>query len=366
MGIGDATPDGKLEVRQTGTDDIFNLFDNTTNVFTVEDGGNVGIGATSPATKLDVAGTVQMTGFKLTTAPTAGYVLASDAAGVGTWTDPTTITTADDGDWTISGSDIYSTVAGNVGIGVSSPATPLAIMGNGGTNPVGITQNQVGGTSTMEFTTIDGGGLQASRLVLRGNGDDADIEFYSGARGAELELMHIEGSNGNVGIGTSSPATKLEVAGVIKSNQTSYQWYSGLDLVLHTSNTANANIIHYSPGASNYGRVYRTSSSGTVLTLLPLAGLPETVYGSQVNLVDVTIYYKVSSGDYINSTIIQIGELIVASDNTNRTSTTLASYTIPIGSDVTGDVTISFNTVHDGSGTGNLVDIPRIRAGTAY
>jgi hypothetical protein len=34
---------------------------------------------------LNVNGTIQTTGFKLTTAPTAGYVLTSDATGIGTW-----------------------------------------------------------------------------------------------------------------------------------------------------------------------------------------------------------------------------------------------------------------------------------------
>ena len=48
--------------------------------------GNVGIGITTGInSKLTVAGTVEATGLKLTTAPSAGYVLTSDASGVGTW-----------------------------------------------------------------------------------------------------------------------------------------------------------------------------------------------------------------------------------------------------------------------------------------
>jgi hypothetical protein len=60
---------------QTGSDIYYNL-------------GSVGIGTASPAQKLQVAGTAQMTGFKLTTSPVSGYVLTSDSSGVGTWQAP--------------------------------------------------------------------------------------------------------------------------------------------------------------------------------------------------------------------------------------------------------------------------------------
>ncbi len=45
----------------------------------------LGIGTAIPGQKLTVAGTIESTGFKLTSAPAAGSVLTSDAAGVGTW-----------------------------------------------------------------------------------------------------------------------------------------------------------------------------------------------------------------------------------------------------------------------------------------
>ena len=47
--------------------------------------GNFGIGTAAPAEKLDVAGTAQMTGFKLPTGAMSGYVLTSDGVGTGTW-----------------------------------------------------------------------------------------------------------------------------------------------------------------------------------------------------------------------------------------------------------------------------------------
>ena len=102
---------------------------------------------------------------------------------------------------------------GNVGIGTTLPSTPLAILGNGGVQPVGITQNSVGGTATMELTTQDGAGNQATRLKFGGNGNTPDAVFYSGASGAETATVHIEGTNGNVGIGTTAPAYKLDVSG---------------------------------------------------------------------------------------------------------------------------------------------------------
>jgi len=50
-----------------------------------QNGSNIGINTTSPAQKLDVAGTIKMLGFQLPTNATSGYVLTSDDSGFGTW-----------------------------------------------------------------------------------------------------------------------------------------------------------------------------------------------------------------------------------------------------------------------------------------
>lgn len=54
-------------------------------LMTIRGDGNVGIGTTSPVTKLDVNGTTKTTGFIMPTSAVNGAVLTSDVNGVGTW-----------------------------------------------------------------------------------------------------------------------------------------------------------------------------------------------------------------------------------------------------------------------------------------
>gem|GEM_PF-2388353 len=87
--------------------------------------GAVGIGTAVPAFPLDVDGDVRLTGALRDAAGeagTAGQVLQSTGTGF-QWATPSPT----DGGWTVSGSNMYSAVSGNVGIGTTAPSGKLDV-----------------------------------------------------------------------------------------------------------------------------------------------------------------------------------------------------------------------------------------------
>jgi len=142
-------------------------------------------------------------------------------------------------------------ITAQVGIETDSPNSTLDIVAPAAgqiillqsenkNHPVGIAQRKVGGAATMELTTEDGAGNQATRFLLRGNGNNTNIEFYSGASGSENLNMKIMGNTGNVGIGTSDPKSTLQVDGGIQvANDTD------------TASADKAGTIRYRANANN-------------------------------------------------------------------------------------------------------------------
>ncbi len=82
--IAASTASTLLTITQSGVGDILNLFDGATEVFTVLDGGNVGIGTSTPSQELTVAGDLRLTGRiydSTNSAGTNGYVLQTTGTG---------------------------------------------------------------------------------------------------------------------------------------------------------------------------------------------------------------------------------------------------------------------------------------------
>ena len=167
------------------------------NQFLISATGGVGIGKNDPQEQLDVDGTVQMTGIKMTTDPINGFVLTSNADGVGKWQAP-----GADGDWEIAGDDMYSAVAGNVGIGNDDPAAKLHVSGVSDLNE-------------------NGGGIllvgDAAGFSVRI--DRNEIQAYTGGKATNATLFLQNEGTGNLNVGNGTLfVSKAGRVGILTNN----------------------------------------------------------------------------------------------------------------------------------------------------
>jgi hypothetical protein len=222
---------GELVINDAGADVDFRVeSDTNANAFFLDGAtGNVGIGTSSPSTRLTVVGSNPGDN-------TSSVLISGSTSFVqdGAWEGPLTLgwtQNSNDGsirmlniELTDSGSNNESTYgiyesgadrnyfSGNVGIGTSSPSAPLHVTGSGAISRFGSTAAT---DIRVEFAynSTDVGYISAASSTL------FDVRARSGnalTLGAgNAERMRIDAS-GNVGIGTSSP----NVASIVDAQST--------------------------------------------------------------------------------------------------------------------------------------------------
>jgi len=139
--------------------------------------------------------------------------------------------------------------AGNVGIGTTSPDAPLHIVGTPASTLI-LERDSADVTAISSIILKDGSDDQ-----VRISSTDSKLLFETGASNTPRMLV---GSDGNVGIGTTSPSDKLEVEGQIRTSLGITFSDTGL-IQNNTTNlqiatvTANKDIVLSPHGSGNVG-----------------------------------------------------------------------------------------------------------------
>jgi hypothetical protein len=153
--------------------------------------GNIGIHNTNPQYPLDVSGIIQSTGI----------------INNGNYTSTGTVTATL---YNFPGSGIWN-ASGNVGIGTTVPISPLSILINDA-----LDRSKLLSTRNVSFPTY--GWDITSAETTTGN-----LYFNGVENNIVVSTITFSRTNGNVGIGTTSPASKLDVGGGVAVGAT----YSG-------------------------------------------------------------------------------------------------------------------------------------------
>ena len=145
--------------------------------------------------------------------------------------------------WDLSGSDIYNNNSGNVGIGTSSPSEALEVSGN---IVLWGDLSMNGGQITFIGDATDPSGVpswgQVKQAIIDGSGGSGGSTHWdlSGSN------VYYNNSGGNVGIGTTSPAVKLDVNGSVNITENAFVSMSATQSIISADKnlyTRNTNLI---------------------------------------------------------------------------------------------------------------------------
>ena len=293
VGIGTTSPTSKLHsVITTAGDSALKLQDDTGSVFDFQCGiagvtgdalvikdttlsydyltlrsGNVGIGVTAPTQKLHIQGAANdgVAIMGVGTTATRGF-LGLDSSNHGYLS---VVSSASGGGALVKSIGISYFNGGNVGIGLTAPASKMHIAASGNL-AIPTLASSLGTATSIAL------GNAGSTVVLAAGVSNTNVSWLQGRQdtgtGSAFDIA-LNPLGGNVGIGVTAPSAKLDIVGdgtnyALEVNNTS----TGDAIKINTANATGNNGIYWNQGAVNLFNLFSTTSNDTRLRLGNTAG----------------------------------------------------------------------------------------------
>jgi trimeric autotransporter adhesin len=315
----------------TGTVTATELLIDTDVIVTDSTNDRVGINKTSPATTLDVGGNVYFSGVLRGTSDgsaSAPSIQPGNDGDTGLFRPTANMI----GFSTLGSERMRIDSSGNVGIGTTSPNQMLELSANNDSGvanvlrfndaDTGVSAGQT--TGRIEFSENDGGDttvsafLEVETVTTAGGGI---MTFGTGAAGVTAdEKMRID-SSGSVGIGTTSPASVLDVRGARSDLLRLYSTVAGGDAELEFITLNNASsvgklskITATQVGADTNGSILAFSTSPTSSNT-PAERMRIDSVGTTTIKTDGTTQLVLNRADASIQSGNQVAQLLVTGDD---------------------------------------------------